>query len=64
MNCGKFFERQEYQNTLPASWETYIQVKKQQLELDVEQWASSQLGKEYVKTIYCQDSYLTYIQSP
>ena len=36
----------------------------QQLELDVEQWASSQLGKEYVKTIYCQDSYLTYIQSP
>ena len=64
MNCGKFFERQEYQTTLPASWETYIQVKKQQWELDVEQWASSQLGKEYVKTIYCQDSYLTYIQSP
>ena len=64
MNCGKFFERQEYQTTLPASWETYIQVKKQQLELDVEQWASSQLGKGYVKTIYCQDSYLTYIQSP
>ena len=30
----------------------------------MEQWASSELGKEYVKTVYCQDSYLTYIQSP
>ena len=37
-NCGKFFKRWEYQTTLPVSWETCVQMKKQQLELDVEQW--------------------------
>ena len=36
-NCGKFWKRWEYQTTWPASWETYIQVRKQQLELDMEQ---------------------------
>ena len=36
-NCGKFFKRWEYQTTLPVSWETCMQVKKQQLELDMEQ---------------------------
>ena len=41
-----------YQTTLPVSWETCIQVKKQQLELDIEQWTSSKLGKEYVKAVY------------
>ena len=40
-----------------------MQVKKQQLELDVEQWTGSKLGKEYVKVEYCHPSYLTYIQS-
>ena len=35
--------------TLPASWETYMQVKKQQLQLDIEKWTGSKLGKEYVK---------------
>ena len=35
-NCGKFWKRWEYQTTLPASWEIYKQVKKQQLELDME----------------------------
>ena len=35
--------------TLPASWEICIQVKKQQLELDTEQWTGSKLGKEHVK---------------
>ena len=53
-NCGKFFKRWEYQNTLPASWEIYMQVKKQQLELDMEQQTGSKLGKEYVKAVYCQ----------
>ena len=38
--CGKFFKRWEYQTTWPASWETYMQVRKQQLELDVEQQTS------------------------
>ena len=36
-NCGKFCKRWEYQNTLPASWEICMQVKKQQLELDMKQ---------------------------
>ena len=40
-NCGKFFKRWEYQTTWPASWETYMQVKKQQLELDIEQQTGS-----------------------
>ena len=40
-NCGKFFKRWEYQTTLPASWETGMQVKKQQLEPDIEQQTGS-----------------------
>ena len=49
-NCGKFLKRWEYQNTLPASWEEiYMQVKKQQLELDMEQQTGSKSGKEYIK---------------
>ena len=38
---GKFLKRWEYQNILPASWETCMQVKKQQLELDMEQQTGS-----------------------
>ena len=41
INCGKFFKRLEYQTTWPASWETYMQVRKQQLELDMEQQTGS-----------------------
>ena len=37
INCGKFFKRWEYQTTWSACWEIYMQVKKQQLELDMEQ---------------------------
>ena len=48
---------------LPTSWEIYIQVKKQQVELDLEQWTGSKLGKEYVKAVYCHPAYLTYMQS-
>ena len=40
-----------------------MQVKKQQLELDMEQGTGSKLGKEYVKAIYCHPAYLTYVQS-
>ena len=36
-NCGKFLKRWEYQTTLPVSWENCMEVKKQQLELDMEQ---------------------------
>ena len=49
MNCGKFLKREEY--TLPASGETYRQVKKQQLEPGMEQ-SGSKLGKEYVRAVY------------
>ena len=38
-------------------------IKKQQLEPDVEQWTGSKLGKEYIKAVYCQPAYLTYMQS-
>ena len=40
-----------------------MQVKKQQLELHMEQWTGSKWGKEYVKAIYCHSAYLTYIQN-
>ena len=53
----------EYQTTLPASWEICMQVKKQQLELDMEQQTWAKLGKEYVKVVYCHPAYLTYLQS-
>ena len=60
--CGKFFKRWEYQTTWPASWEICIQVKKQQLESDMEQ-TGSKSGKEYIKAVYCHPAYLTYMQS-
>ena len=41
VNCGKFWKRWEYQATWPASWETCMQVRKQQLELDMEQQTGS-----------------------
>ena len=62
-NCGKFLKRWEYQTTLPASWETCLQVKKHQLELGMEKWTGLKLGKEYVKAVYCHPAYLTYMQS-
>ena len=54
-NCGKFWKRWEYQ----TSWEIYMQVKKEQLELDMEQCTGSKLGKEYNKAVYCHPAYLT-----
>ena len=41
INCGEVWKRWEYQTTWPASWETYLQVRKQQLELDMEQQTGS-----------------------
>ena len=40
-----------------------MQVRKQQLELDMEQQTGSKSGKEYVKAVYCRPAYLTYMQS-
>ena len=45
----------------PVSWETCMQVKKQQLELDMEKQTSSKLGKEYVKAVSCHPAYLIYM---
>ena len=52
-------------NTRPpdASCEICMQVKKQQLELDMEQKTGWKLGKEYSKAVYCHPVYLTYMQS-
>ena len=58
-NYGKFLKRWEYQTTLPASWEICMQVKKQQLEPDMEQRTGSKLGKVYIKAVYCHPAYLT-----
>ena len=44
-------------------WEICMQVKKQQLEMDMEQQTGSKLGKEYIKAVYCHPAYLTYMQS-
>ena len=40
-----------------------MQVKKQQLKLDIEKWTGSKLGKKYIKTVYCHPACLTYMQS-
>ena len=48
---------------LYTSWEIWKQVKKQQLELDMEQQTGSKLGTEYIKAVYCHPAYLTYMQS-
>ena len=50
-NCGKFFKRCEYQIIRPTSCKTFMLMKKQQLELDMEQWTGSKLGKEYIKAV-------------
>ena len=59
----KILKRRKYQTTLPASWKICIQVKKQQIEPEMEQQTGSKLGKEYVKAVYCHPVYLTYVQS-
>ena len=60
-NNGKFLNRWEYQTTWLAFWENCMQVKKQQLELDMELQTGSKSGKEYVKAEYCHLAYLTYM---
>ena len=52
INCGNFWKRWEYQTTWPASWEICMQVRKQHLELDMEQQTGFKSGKEYVKAVY------------
>ena len=54
---GKFLKREEYQTTWSASWETCMQVKKQPLDLDMEQQTDSKSGKEYVEAVFCHPAY-------
>ena len=63
INCGGFWKRREYQTPWPASWETCVQVRKQQLELDMDQQTASKYEKEYVKAVYCHSAYWTYMHS-
>ena len=63
VNCRKFWKRQEYQTAWPASWKTYMQVRKQQVELDMEQQAGSNRKRTTIKPVYCYPAYLTYMQS-
>ena len=60
-NRTKFLKKREYQTTLPASWKICMQVKKQQLEVNMEQGTDSRLGKEYVKGVFCHPAYLAYM---
>ena len=62
-NCRKFLKRWQFQSTLLSPWETCMQVKKQQLKPDMEQWTGYKLGKEYTKAAYFHSAYLTYKQS-
>ena len=51
----------ECKTTLFVSWETCMQVNKQQLEPDMEQQIGLKLGEEYIKALYCHPAYLTYM---
>ena len=62
-NSERDFGIQEYQTTSPVPWETCMQVKKQQLEQDMEQQTGSKWGKEYLKAVRCYSAYLTSMQS-
>ena len=63
INCGEFFKRWEYQTIFPASYEIYMQVKKQQSQLAMEKQTASKLEKEYVLSVYSHPAYLSYMQS-
>ena len=59
----KILKESEIPDHLTHLWETYIQVRKQQLELDMEKHTGSKQEKEFVKHVYCHPAYLTYMQS-
>ena len=59
----KILKEMRISDTLSDSWENCMQVKKQQLELDMEKPTGSKLGKEYNKAIYRHPAYLTSVRS-
>ena len=62
-NLWKILQEMRIPGHLTCPQEICMQVKKQQLELDMEQQTGSKLRKEYIKAVYCHPAYLTYIQS-
>ena len=63
-NLWKILKRDwEYQTSWPASWKICKQVRKQQLEPDMEQQTDFKSGKGYIKAAYCHPAYLTFMQS-
>ena len=62
-NWEKSLKRWESLTTWPACWEIHMQVRKQQLELEIEQQTGSKLGKECIKVVYCHSAYLIYMQT-
>ena len=59
----KILQEVEIPNHLTCLLKICMQVKKQQLESDMEQWTGPKLGKEYIKAVYCHPAYLIYMQS-
>ena len=59
----KILKEMRISDHLPVSWDSYMRVKKQQLEPYMEQLTGSTLGKEYDKVVYCHSAYLTFMQS-
>ena len=59
----KILKVMEIPDHLTCCWEICMQVKKQQLDLDMEQQTGSKSGKEFVKAAYCHPAYLTYMQN-
>ena len=53
----KILKEMAFQTIWPASWEICMQVRKQQLELDMEQQTGSKSGKEYIKAVYCHPAF-------
>ena len=62
-NNGKLLIRWGYQSTLPAFWETCMDIRKQKLTPKMKQQTGSKLGKEYIKAVCCHSAYLTYTQN-
>ena len=58
-NCGKFLKEMGLPDNLTYLLQNLYASKKQQLELDMEQWTGSKSGKEYIKAVYCHPAYLT-----
>ena len=59
----KILKEMGIQTTWPSSWEIHMQVRKQELEPDMEQQIGSKSEKEYIKAVYSPPAYLTYMHS-